>query len=101
MKQAANGVIPYNEITFSTPIAVFVSVFLIYLLGQSCWFWFVVLMIPTLLTATSVFLIAFIATPLVDIDGDIQFEVGELVYLKLCHYHQKSVVKRPFEKLSP
>ncbi|KAB2024558.1 hypothetical protein E1A91_D06G096700v1, partial [Gossypium mustelinum] len=31
--------------------------------------WFGVLMIPTLLTATFVFIIAFIATPPVDIDG--------------------------------
>jgi photosystem II P680 reaction center D1 protein len=31
--------------------------------------WFGVLMIPTLLTATSVFIISFIASPLVDIDG--------------------------------
>ncbi|KAF9617322.1 hypothetical protein IFM89_035303 [Coptis chinensis] len=31
--------------------------------------WFGVLMIPTLLTATSVFIIAFIAAPPVDIDG--------------------------------
>ncbi|GAV80812.1 LOW QUALITY PROTEIN: Photo_RC domain-containing protein, partial [Cephalotus follicularis] len=29
---------PYNAITFSVPIAVFVSVFLIYPLGQSGWF---------------------------------------------------------------
>ncbi|CAN6483137.1 unnamed protein product [Victoria cruziana] len=29
---------PYNAITFSSPIAVFVSVFLIYPLGQSSWF---------------------------------------------------------------
>ena len=31
--------------------------------------WFGVLMIPTLLTATSVFIIAFVAAPPVDIDG--------------------------------
>lgn len=31
--------------------------------------WFGVIMIPTLLTATSVFIIAFIAAPPVDIDG--------------------------------
>jgi hypothetical protein len=31
--------------------------------------WFGVLMIPTLLTATSVFIIAFIAAPPVDIDA--------------------------------
>jgi hypothetical protein len=31
--------------------------------------WFSVLMIPTLLTTTSVFIIAFIAAPPVDIDG--------------------------------
>jgi photosystem II P680 reaction center D2 protein len=29
---------PYNAIAFSAPIAVFVSVFLIYPLGQSGWF---------------------------------------------------------------
>ncbi|CAI0377382.1 unnamed protein product [Linum tenue] len=29
---------PYNAIAFSGPIAVFVSVFLIYPLGQSGWF---------------------------------------------------------------
>ncbi|XP_028052259.1 uncharacterized protein LOC114256778 [Camellia sinensis] len=29
---------PYNAIAFSDPIVVFVSVFLIYPLGQSCWF---------------------------------------------------------------
>jgi photosystem II P680 reaction center D2 protein len=32
------GVRPYNAIAFSAPIAVFVSVFLIYPLGQSSWF---------------------------------------------------------------
>jgi photosystem II P680 reaction center D1 protein len=31
--------------------------------------WFDVFMMPTLLTATSIFIIAFIAAPLVDIDG--------------------------------
>jgi photosystem II P680 reaction center D1 protein len=31
--------------------------------------WFGVIMIPTLLTATSTFIIAFIAAPAVDIDG--------------------------------
>ncbi|MGF1677367.1 MAG: photosystem II D2 protein (photosystem q(a) protein) [Rivularia sp. (in: cyanobacteria)] len=32
------GIRPYNAIAFSAPIAVFVSVFLIYPLGQSSWF---------------------------------------------------------------
>ena len=32
------GIRPYNAIAFSGPIAVFVSVFLIYPLGQSAWF---------------------------------------------------------------
>ena len=32
------GIDPYNAIAFSGPIAVFVSVFLIYPLGQSSWF---------------------------------------------------------------
>ena len=32
------GIRPYNAIAFSGPIAVFVSVFLIYPLGQSIWF---------------------------------------------------------------
>ena len=32
------GIRPYNAIAFSGPIAVFVSVFLIYPLGQSSWF---------------------------------------------------------------
>ncbi|KAH1113692.1 hypothetical protein J1N35_007070 [Gossypium stocksii] len=42
--------------------------------------WFGVLMIPTLLTATSVFIIAFIATPLVDIDGIREPVSGSLLY---------------------
>jgi hypothetical protein len=40
--------------------------------------WFGVLMIPTLLTATSVFIIAFIAAPPVDIDL-IFFREGEMI----------------------
>merc|ERR1712054_466695 len=32
------GIRPYNAIAFSAPIAVFVSVFLMYPLGQSSWF---------------------------------------------------------------
>ncbi|VFQ93862.1 unnamed protein product [Cuscuta campestris] len=42
--------------------------------------WFGVLMIPTLLTATSVFLIAFIAAPPVDIDGIREPVSGSLLY---------------------
>jgi photosystem II P680 reaction center D1 protein len=37
-------------------------------------------MIPTLLTATSVFIIAFIAAPLVDIDGIREPVSGSLLY---------------------
>ncbi|KAF7057569.1 hypothetical protein CFC21_064811 [Triticum aestivum] len=37
-------------------------------------------MIPTLLTATSVFIIAFIAAPLVDIDGICEPVFGSLLY---------------------
>ncbi len=42
--------------------------------------WFGVLMIPTLLTATSIFIIAFIAAPLVDIDGIRKLVSGPLLY---------------------
>ncbi|KAL5067324.1 hypothetical protein RYX36_018211 [Vicia faba] len=42
--------------------------------------WFGVLMIPTLLTATSVFIIAFIAAPPVDIDGICEPVSGSLLY---------------------
>ncbi|RYR04913.1 hypothetical protein Ahy_B06g084724 [Arachis hypogaea] len=42
--------------------------------------WFDVLMIPTLLTATSVFIIAFIAAPPVDIDGIREPVSGSLLY---------------------
>jgi photosystem II P680 reaction center D1 protein len=42
--------------------------------------WFGVLMIPTLLTTTSVFIIAFIAAPLVDIDGIREPVSGSLLY---------------------
>ena len=42
--------------------------------------WFSVLMIPTLLTATSVFIIAFIAAPPVDIDGIREPVAGSLLY---------------------
>uniref|UniRef100_A0A2N9I457 32 kDa thylakoid membrane protein n=1 Tax=Fagus sylvatica TaxID=28930 RepID=A0A2N9I457_FAGSY len=42
--------------------------------------WFGVLMIPTLLTATSVFIIAFIAAPPVDIDGIREPVSGSLLY---------------------
>jgi photosystem II DI subunit (Q(B))/thioredoxin len=42
--------------------------------------WFGVLMIPTLLTATSVFIIAFIAAPQVDIDGIREPVSGSLLY---------------------
>jgi photosystem II P680 reaction center D1 protein len=42
--------------------------------------WFGVLMIPTLLTATSVFIISFIAAPLVDIDGICEPVSGSLLY---------------------
>jgi photosystem II P680 reaction center D2 protein len=36
--EIARAKIPYNAIAFSGPIAVFVSVFLIYPLGQAGWF---------------------------------------------------------------
>uniref|UniRef100_A0A0E0RG73 Photosystem II protein D1 n=1 Tax=Oryza rufipogon TaxID=4529 RepID=A0A0E0RG73_ORYRU len=42
--------------------------------------WFGVLMIPTLLTATSVFIIAFIAAPPADIDGIREHVSGFLLY---------------------
>merc|ERR1712054_186662 len=42
--------------------------------------WFGVLMIPTLLTATSCFIIAFIAAPAVDIDGIREPVAGSLLY---------------------
>ena len=42
--------------------------------------WFGVIMIPTLLTATTVFLIAFIAAPPVDIDGIREPVSGSLLY---------------------
>ena len=42
--------------------------------------WFGVLMIPTLLTATSVFIIAFVAAPPVDIDGIREPVSGSLLY---------------------
>jgi photosystem II P680 reaction center D1 protein len=42
--------------------------------------WFGVIMIPTLLTATSVFIIAFVAAPPVDIDGIREPVSGSLMY---------------------
>ena len=42
--------------------------------------WFGVLMIPTLLTATTVFIIAFVAAPPVDIDGIREPVAGSLLY---------------------
>lgn len=42
--------------------------------------WFGVLMIPTLLTAASVFIIAFVAAPPVDIDGIREPVSGSLFY---------------------
>ncbi|MBA0648809.1 hypothetical protein Goklo_016453, partial [Gossypium klotzschianum] len=42
--------------------------------------WFGVLMIPTLLTATSVFIVAFIDAPLVDLDGIREPVSGSLLY---------------------
>ena len=42
--------------------------------------WFGVIMIPTLLTATSVFVLAFIAAPPVDIDGIREPVSGSLIY---------------------
>jgi photosystem II P680 reaction center D1 protein len=42
--------------------------------------WFGVIMIPTLLTATTVFIIGFIAAPPVDIDGIREPVSGSLLY---------------------
>jgi len=42
--------------------------------------WFGVLMIPTLLTATTIFIIAFIGNPPVDIDGIREPVSGSLLY---------------------
>jgi photosystem II P680 reaction center D1 protein len=42
--------------------------------------WFGVIMIPTLLTAVSVFIIAFVAAPPVDIDGIREPVSGSLLY---------------------
>ncbi|MEN9869973.1 MAG: photosystem protein, partial [Cyanobacteriota bacterium] len=42
--------------------------------------WFGVLMIPTLLAATTCFLIAFVAAPPVDIDGIREPVAGSLIY---------------------
>ncbi|KKZ11045.1 MAG: photosystem I reaction center subunit IX, partial [Candidatus Synechococcus spongiarum SP3] len=42
--------------------------------------WFGVLMIPTLLTATTCFIVAFIAAPPVDIDGIREPVAGSLMY---------------------
>ena len=47
--------------------------------------WFGVLMIPTLLTATSVFIVAFIAAPPVDIDG-IREPVFWITYVRKQHH---------------
>ena len=48
--------------------------------------WFGVLMIPTLLTALTCFLIAFVAAPPVDIDGIREPVAGSLLYgLSLIH----------------
>ena len=44
--------------------------------------WFGTLMIPTLLTATTCFIIAFIAAPPVDIDGIREPVAGSLLYGK-------------------
>jgi len=43
--------------------------------------WFGVLMIPTLLTATTVYIIAFVAAPPVDIDGIREPVAGSLLYV--------------------
>jgi hypothetical protein len=57
--------------------------------------WFGVLMIPTLLTATSVFIIAFIAAPPVDIDG-IREPLSRLNLWKQyhfwCHYSHSNYI---------
>ena len=42
--------------------------------------WFGVVMIPTLLTATTVFVVAFVAAPPVDIDGIREPVSGSLIY---------------------
>jgi photosystem II P680 reaction center D1 protein len=42
--------------------------------------WFGVIMIPTLLTATTVFIVAFVAAPPVDIDGIREPVSGSLIY---------------------
>ena len=47
--------------------------------------WFGVLMIPTLLTATSVFIIAFVAAPPVDIDG-IREPVAGSLYTEITSF---------------
>ena len=47
--------------------------------------WFGVLMIPALLTATTCFILAFIAAPPVDIDGIREPVAGSLLYLSLIH----------------
>ncbi|KAJ4737959.1 Photosystem II protein D1 [Rhynchospora pubera] len=52
--------------------------------------WFGVLMIPTLLTATSVFIIAFIAAPPVDIDGIREPVSGSLLYGKQYYFCSSS-----------
>ena len=54
------GIRPYNAIAFSGPIAVFVSVFLLYPLGQSSWFFApsfgvaAIFQVPTLPTGLSI-----------------------------------------------
>ena len=48
--------------------------------------WFGVLMIPTLLTATSVFIIAFIAAPPVDIDGIREPVSGSLYFTETIFF---------------
>ena len=47
--------------------------------------WFGTLMVPTLLAATTCFIIAFIAAPPVDIDGIREPVSGALLYLSLIH----------------
>ncbi|TYJ50839.1 hypothetical protein E1A91_A01G236400v1 [Gossypium mustelinum] len=53
--------------------------------------WFGVLMIPTLLTATSVFIIAFIAAPPVDIDGIREPVSGSLLYGNNIIFHRDTL----------